>query len=889
MHPFFSFPVLAALLIHAQAEPDSIRSPQSFAPYAEPGFPWFSSVVDATAAAGTNKGTNLTVRGVLLRPGNGIYACFDTDLLRISAVWKGAPDGQFIEMNGIATLSYDVDFRKAPAGQEILPNIIGDFLVGNLVEPGWLVRASGKPLDFSDPREPAPAADEPGRGPIPRALGKFDGIRMIKINGNPGCQLEYTVADAKLRERVHSVVGGVQRSFEIEPHKAEIVLVISNTPGATVTSSATVALVDARHTVSIPPNEKLHSFFVRVSTDAAANDDVPGEPDLNPPRHWQGTVTTQGTLSEDMESPYVVDDIDLPMPNPWLRKVRLTGIDFFPDGRAALVTLDGDVWIVSNLNADLKDLRWQRIASGLHEPQSIRVRNREMFVFDKNGLQRLVDTNGDGEIDFYHNFCSDFGQTAETREYPNDFVVKPDGGFYLAKGGQVATRLGKDNGAVIEVSADGQMTKIYARGLRQPFLGIHPQSGMLTASDQQGHFIPSTPVHWIREGGYYGFDQSIADPENAPPITPPLTWIPHEVCQSGAGHVWMHEKKFGPMSGALLHLAFHHPGAHRVYLDLEGVARDIENHPPQAAVIPLGLAVSGPILKGAVNPVDGQLYVCGAQVWGSSSNLVSALQRVRYNPKAPCYQPSEIRATDEGVLLRFPFELEPSADPHEILARRWNYVRTSDYGSGHYKLDGSAGEEVLPVVRTEFSEDCHSILIRLPDMQQTMQLAISYSLRAKGKGKDGKRFADSAYMTPQRIHPFDAAMSGFAPLAEITAEQLAATTFVTQHEKKADPSMEYGILLANQFGCLGCHSVDGTMEGKKAPSWKGLAGSERKLTSGGSVTADRNYLMESILNPTAKVAAGFESTETGMPPYKGILTDIQLESLLLYFEGLAER
>ena len=878
MHPFFSFFVLATLLVEARADADYS---QSFASYAEPGFPWFSSVVDATEADETNQGTNLTVRGILLRPGNGIYACFDTDLLRISAVWNGAPDGQFIEMNGIATLSYDVDFRKAPGGQEALPKILGEFLFGNAVEPGWIVRESGKPLDFSDPREPAPAADEPGRGPIPITLGRFDGIRMLK--GNPGCQLEYTVADAKIRERVHSAPDGILRAFEIEPHKTEIVLVVSNTPEVKVSGNATVSVVDGRHIVSIPPNEQLHSFFVRVSTELA-EESVNVEAAQDPPHHWQGLVTTQGTLSKGRTLPYVVDDISLPMPNPWQRKVRLTGIDFFPDGRAALVTLDGDVWILSNLNAELKDLRWQRIASGLHEPQSIRVRDGELFVFDKNGLQRLVDTNGDGEIDFYQNFCSDFGQTAETREYPNDFVVKPDGGFFLAKGGQALTRLGKDNGSVIEVSADGQSARVYARGLRQPFLGIHPQSGMLTASDQQGHFIPSTPVHWIREGGYYGFDQAIADPENAPAITPPLTWIPHEVCQSGAGHVWMHETKFGPMSGALLHLAFHHPGAHRVYLDLEGVAEDIDNNPPQAAVIPLGLAVTGPILKGAVNPVDGQLYVCGAQVWGSSSKLVSSLQRVRYQPNVPCYQPSDIRVTTEGVLLRFPFALEPSADPLEILARRWNYVRTSGYGSGHYKLDGSAGEEVLPVVGIEFSQDRRSVLVRLPDMQKTMQLAISYSLRAS----DGHGFGDSAYMTPQRIHPFDAAASGFASLPEITAEQLLETTFVTQHAQKADASMDYGKLLATQFGCLGCHSVDGTMEGKKGPSWKGLVGSSRKLTTGAEVVADRDYLVESILNPTAKVSTGFETTETGMPPYKGILTEVQLESLMLYFESLAE-
>lgn len=852
----------------------------SFAPYAEPGFPWFSSVVDATEADEINKGKNLTVRGILLRPGNDIYACFDTDLLRMSAVWKSAPGGPFLEMNGIATLSYDVDFRKAPGGQAQLPKIIGDFLCGTAVEPGWLVRQSGQPLDFSDPREPAPADDEPGRGPLPKTLGQFVGVRMIK--DYPGCQLEYRVADALIQERVSATTNGIIRSFLVEPHRSEIVLVVTNSVDVSVSSDAALSKVEGRTLINLPPNDNAFTFSVNAFAGNGQRMDASLK-NTEPPHYWETMVHTGGTLSADTDSPYVIDELDLPMPNPWKRKVRLTGIDFFPDGRAALVTLDGDVWILSNITSGLNDLQWRRIASGLHEPQSIRVRDGELFVFDKNGLQRLVDSNGDGEIDFYHTFCNDFGQTAETREYPNDFVVKPDGGFFLAKGGQVLSRLGKHNGSIIEVSADGNSAEVYARGLRQPFIGIHPHSGMLTASDQQGHFIPSSPVHWIRKGDYYGFDESIASPEEAPPITPPLTWIPHEVCQSGAGHVWMHEEKFGPLSGSLIHLAFHHPGAHRVYLDLDGVASDIDSHPPQAAVVPLGWNIGIPTLKGAVNPIDGQLYVCGSQVWGSSSKRVSGLQRIRYNPEAPCHLPSDIRVTSEGVLLRFPFELEPSADPLEILARRWNYLRTSGYGSGHYKLDGSAGEEVLPVAGIEFSADRHSVLVRLLEMKKVMQLAVSYSLRTA----DGKRFGDSAYMTPQRIHAFNAEAMGFSPLQEITDQQLAKATMVTQHDKKTEPTETYGQVLATQFGCIGCHSVDGSMEGKKGPSWKGLAGSNRELTTGETVTADRAYLVESILNPTAKITTGFDSIETGMPPYKGILTEIQLESLLLYFESLS--
>ena len=43
-----------------------------------------------------------------------------------------------------------------------------------------------------------------------------------------------------------------------------------------------------------------------------------------------------------------------------------------------------------------------------------------------------------------------------------------------------------------------------AWGLRQPFLGINEKTGLVTASDQQGNYVPSTPLHIIRDNQYYG-------------------------------------------------------------------------------------------------------------------------------------------------------------------------------------------------------------------------------------------------------------------------------------------------------------------------------------------------------------------------------------------------
>ena len=76
------------------------------------------------------------------------------------------------------------------------------------------------------------------------------------------------------------------------------------------------------------------------------------------------------------------------------------------------------------------------------------------------------------------------------------------------------------------------------------------------------------------------------------------------------------------------------------------------------------------------------------------------------------------------------------------------------------------------------------------------------------------------------------------------------------------------------------------MAGKVGPSWKGLAGQERKLSDGSLVLADEAYLRESILRPGAKIPQGFEQLDTGMPIYEGVLDDSQVKALVLFIQSL---
>lgn len=60
---------------------------------------------------------------------------------------------------------------------------------------------------------------------------------------------------------------------------------------------------------------------------------------------------------------------------------------------------------------------------------------------------------------------------------------------------------------------------------------------------------------------------------------------------------------------------------------------------------------------------------------------------------------------------------------------------------------------------------------------------------------------------------------------------------------------------AQGFGCIGCHSIDGTPGA--GPTWQGLYLRQEQLTDGSTVTVDDEYITNSIYNPNAQIVAGF--------------------------------
>lgn len=93
--------------------------------------------------------------------------------------------------------------------------------------------------------------------------------------------------------------------------------------------------------------------------------------------------------------------------------------------------------------------------------------------------------------------------------------------------------------------------------------------------------------------------------------------------------------------------------------------------------------------------------------------------------------------------------------------------------------------------------------------------------------------------------------------------------------------VEAGELIFKRRGCAQCHSVDGSA--MTGPSFKGVFDTEQSLTNGDKITVNRDYIRESILEPQAKIRAGYKPA---MPTYKGQLRDEEIDALIAYIKEL---
>jgi len=459
------------------------------------------------------------------------------------------------------------------------------------------------------------------------------------------------------------------------------------------------------------------------------------------PARWPQRLTTRIQTLYD-GGPFAQDALTPPETNPWLAQLRLTGLDFFADGRMAVCTWDGDVWIVSGLPHG-PELSWQRIAAGLYQPLGLKIIAETVYLTCRDQLAVLRDLNEDGETDLVECLNSDHQVTEHFHEFAMGLQTDAAGNFYYAKSGRHALpAVVPQHGTLLKVTPDGSRTEILATGFRAANGVCLNPDGSFVVTDQEGFWNPKNRINWVLPptdgqpkfyGNMLGY-HSVED-ESDSAMEPPLCWITNEFDRSPGELLWVDTDKWGPLQGGLMNLSY---GYGKVFL----VLHEQTGGRRQGGMIELPMpAFPTGVMRGRFNPADGQLYVCGMFAWAGSATHPGGLYRLRLQQK-PLHLPLAMHAQPHGLQLTFSEPLDPaSVKPEALQVKAWDLKRTAGYGSKHFN------ERPWQVSAATLSADGLTLSLQIPALQPTWGMEVSFDLRATDGGPVQGRIHNTIHVT----------------------------------------------------------------------------------------------------------------------------------------------
>lgn len=752
---------------------------------------------------------NTAHKGLAVRLAHQSTMIFDTDLMRWSA---GAVDG-WIDLS--------VSSHTRTKGR-LPPPLEGRQVFGTDSIPGWAYRGS-----FADPREGQ-------RGALPREWARWRGFYRY----GDRVLLSYRAAGMDVLESPSVIQAGETRVFVrsmrlSSSEETAIHHLARLRPGTIIERRGDTLVAKAEdRSLAFHVETSLSGAHLRGAENDAVELVLPAhanpvsvsvliweeEKDAQPlgpaavreavragaidfeaarrggPTRWGEEVAAAVEMADD-DAAYVTDAIGLPFENPWHSWIRPSAFNFFAGGdRAAMATWNGDIWIVSGLLSGGDEVRWRRFASGLYYPMGIVVVDGIVHVTERSQLTRLHDLNGDGEADFYESFNND--GILHPMAHSLCLEVDSEGNFYFFKNGNRVPEGVPEHGALIRISADGSKREVYASGIRGANgLGIDPRNRLFSA-DQQGNWVPTARVDWLRKDGFYGYRPH--NPRGYPEgeFDPPVCWIPHRIDNSSGGLAFIDDERWGPMNGNWVIASYGQAKLMTLLIEDKGGLL-------QGGIARFPLDFDAGLMRTRVNPGDGQLYVLGMKGWQTIGEADGSFDRVRYTGK-PSRMPIGLEIEPGVVRIRF----SETIDPHSVIldnfkVERWQYIYSEKYGSPEMSIENpdQQGRDPVQVAGVMLDEDGRTVVLAIPDLKPVMQQSVEYRLRFA----DGGIAENAVYHTIHRLSATD------------EVESLVVRRTVGEAEESADAGgSDVGPWDAFAAGleifestCSVCHQVDG--------------------------------------------------------------------------------
>ncbi|MEZ6091329.1 MAG: hypothetical protein R3C05_25595 [Pirellulaceae bacterium] len=413
--------------------------------------------------------------------------------------------------------------------------------------------------------------------------------------------------------------------------------------------------------------------------------------------------------------------------------LEVSAVQMMPDGRLAVATRRGEIWMVKDpLAAEVPPENFSRFAHGLHEPLSLAVKDGWLYLTQRSDVSRIRDTDGDGRADEFEVVADGWGISGDYHEYAfgSKFDAKGDMWVVLCLTGSFSSNV-LYRGWCVRVTPDGE-TIPTTSGIRSPGGIGSNAAGDIFYTDNQGpwngtchlkHLIPGKFVG--HPGGFQWYDQAAGvmgkrptEPESRtraidqaakiPEFEVPAVMFPYNKMGKSASGVTCDTTggKFGPFEGQLFVSDQSASTVMRVYLE------KVQGH-YQGVCFPFRKGFGSGNVATEITS-DGSMFVGGTnRGWGSAGPKPGALERLNWTGKVP-FEIHSMRAVSGGFDLQFtqPVDRTSAANVASYELETYTYIYQADYGSP--EVDRTKPE----ITSATVSEDGKTVRLMIDGLQR---------------------------------------------------------------------------------------------------------------------------------------------------------------------------
>jgi cytochrome c551/c552 len=526
------------------------------------------------------------------------------------------------------------------------------------------------------------------------------------------------------------------------------------------------------------------------------------------------------------------------LPIPQDLYLEVGGLATMPDGRLAVSTRRGEIWIVENpYQKDSHQTNYRRFASGLHEILGLAYKDGVFYCSQRGELTKITDTNRDGVADLYEPIYQ-FELSGNYHEYTYGPVFDKNGDMLvtlnLAWIGFGEGKFAKWRGWLVKIKPDGTLEPQSA-GLRSPAGYSINDEGDIFYGENQGDWVGSGRITHLAKGDFAGnpggikwakepnspFKLTLEEiPDNSQPMFEaakkvknlklPAVWFPHAIMGISTSDIIQDttKGKFSPFPGQYFVADQGQSKVMRVFMEkVNGVY--------QGFCINYREGFQSGILRERFG-LDGSMFVgMTSRGWGSTGKDNFGLQRLVWNGLTP-FEINTIHAKSDGFEISFTqaVDVKSVKNAASYALRSYIYQYHHQYGSPIINVNE------LKIKGISVSPDKKTVRISMDGIRQFY--IHEFILKGVLNEEGDPLLHETAYYTLNQIPAGDkmAINESSVPVIEKAVTAVVEQPKLAVNGKKQLVTEAQALALLKKHTCLACHAKDKKVIG---PSYEDIA------------------------------------------------------------------